>query len=79
MMLLGCTAFAYRYYGLADVSYEQGTLLGPKEKDDLPFSKCEPSAQVKHPCVVMFTKDFIAFKQDYEDVKTKLQICEKQK
>lgn len=73
----GCAAFSFRYYGLADVVYEHGTLLGPKEKDDLPFSKCSPNAESKHPCVVMFTKEFMAFKLDYEDTKQKLIDCQK--
>lgn len=77
LVLAGCAGFSYRYYGLAEVDYEHGTLLGPKEKDDLPFSKCGPNGESKHPCVVMFTKDFMSFKQDYEDTKQKLVACEK--
>lgn len=76
-LLAACAGFSYRYYGLAEVDYEHGTLLGPKEKDDLPFSKCAPNGEAKHPCVVMFTKDFMAFKQDYEDTKQKLKECQK--
>lgn len=78
LLLAGCAGFTYRYYGLAEVNYEKGVLLGPKEKDDLPFSKCAPSDQIKNPCVVMFAKEFFAFKQDYEDVKARLIACEKQ-
>lgn len=77
-ILIGCAAFSYHYYGLSEVNYEHGVLLGPKEKDDLPFSKCAPSDQIKNPCVVMFAKEFFAFKQDYEDIKIKLIACEKQ-
>jgi hypothetical protein len=79
IFFVGCAAFSYRYYGLADVVYEHGTLLGPKEKDDLPFSKCAPSGNLKHPCVVMFTKEFMAFKQDYLDTQQKLIDCQKAK
>ena len=77
VILVGCAGFSYRYYGLSEVDYEHGTLLGPKEKDDLPFSKCAPNAESKHPCVIMFTKEFFAFKQDYEDTKQKLKECQK--
>ncbi len=79
LFLVGCAGFTYRYFGLAEVDYEHGKLLGPKEKDDLPFSKCAPNAVSKHPCVIMFTTDFFAFRQDYEDVKAKLIACEKAK
>jgi hypothetical protein len=77
--VMGCAGFTYRYYGLKDVVYEHGQLLGPTEKEDMPFSKCQPNSQSKHPCVVMFTKDFYALKLDYEDTKQKLQACEKRK
>ncbi len=76
LVLVGCAGFSYHYYGMKDVVYEHGTLLGPKEKDDLPFSKCAPG-QLKHPCVVMFTTEFISFKTDYEDTKQKLIECQK--
>lgn len=76
-LFAGCAAFSYRYYGLADVIYDHGTLLGPSEKEDLPFSKCQPNTESKHPCVVMFTKDYMAFKLDYEDTQQKLKDCQK--
>lgn len=78
-VLIGCAAFNYRYYGLGQVVYEHGMLLGPKPKDDLPFSQCAPNATTQHPCVVLFTKDFFAFKQDYEDLQIRLSDCEKAK
>lgn len=77
LLLIGCAGFTYRYYGLKGVVYDHGTLLGPSDKDDLPFSKCAPNALSSFPCVVMFTKDFFAFKTDYEDSKQKLKECEK--
>lgn len=77
LILAGCAGFSYRYHGLAGVGYEHGTLLGQKESDDIPFQSCEPNGQSKHPCVVMFTKEFLAFKQDYEDTKQKLIACQK--
>jgi hypothetical protein len=79
LFLLGCAGFSYRYYGVSEVDYEHGTLLGPKPKDDLPFSKCAPSAQTQHPCVVMFTTEFYALRQDYDDLKNRLIACEKAK
>lgn len=75
-ILMGCASFAYRYYGLEGVRYEEGKLLGPSPKDDLYFSACAPSSQSKHPCVLMFSKEFYAFKQDYEDTKQQLEACQ---
>lgn len=79
LLLLGCAGlgFSYRYYGLAEVSYVEGKLLGPTEKDDLPFSKCAPSESVKNPCVVLFAKDFFALKLEYEAMQQRLVSCEK--
>jgi len=77
VLLLGCAGFTYHYYGLSGVSYENGVLLGPKESDDIPFKMCEPNNQSKSPCVVMFAKEFFAFKQDYLDLQMKLKECEK--
>lgn len=77
LLLVGCAGFSYHYYGLDGVTYEHGMLLGPKEKDDLPFSQCAPNASSKHPCVVMFASEFFKFRQDYEDVKMRLAQCEK--
>lgn len=75
-MIVGCAGFSYRYYGISEVDYDHGILLGPKPVDDLPFSKCAPNTESKNPCVVMFAKEFFAFKQDYEDVKMRLKECE---
>lgn len=77
LVLIGCAGFSYHYYGLSEVSYDRGILLGPKPKDDMPFSQCAPTDQNRHPCVVMFTKDFWAFRLDYDDVKQKLIDCQK--
>src|SRR4051812_31247831 len=49
VLIMGCAGMSYKYYGLADVVYDHGTLLGPKEKDDLPFSKCAPNGESKNP------------------------------
>jgi hypothetical protein len=77
ILIAGCAGFSYRYYGLSEVVYDHGNLLGPKPKDDLPFSKCAPNAQTKNPCVVMFTKDFYNLRLDYDDTKNRLIDCEK--
>lgn len=76
LLLLSCGGASFHYYGLRGVQYEQGTLLGPKEGDDIPFSRCQPTEQVRNPCIVMFAVDFYALKQDYQDTKSKLKACE---
>lgn len=77
ILLVACAGAGFKYYGLQDVLYDHGTLLGPTEKEDLPFYKCSPNSETKFPCVVMFSKDFFAMKQDYEDTKQKLKDCQK--
>ena len=79
LFIVGCAGFSYPFYGLDKVNYELGVLLGPEPKDDLPFAKCTPSLTTKNPCVVMFSKDFFALKQDFEDTQQKLKECEKGK
>lgn len=74
---LACSGMTFKYYGLSEVVYEHGKLLGPKESDDVPFSRCAPNAQTKNPCVVLFTNDFFSLKQDYEDTKMRLKECER--
>lgn len=78
LMVCSCAGFAYHYYGMDGVSYKDGVLLGPNPKDDIPFTRCEPSSNDKHPCVVMFAKEFFALKLDYMDTQTKLSDCQKQ-
>lgn len=75
--LSGCATFAYHYYGLEGVSYRDGKLLGTKESLDRPFADCAPTSATRHPCVVMFAKDFFALKLDYEDTKGRLEACER--
>lgn len=76
-LVASCAGLTYKYYGMKDVVYEHGMLLGPSDAEDLPFSKCAPNGQSKHPCVVMFATEFFEFKKDYEDTKQKLKECQK--
>lgn len=76
-ILAGCAGFSIHYYGLQGVNYNDGVLLGPKPKDDLPFSKCAPIGNEAQPCIVMFSQEFFALKQDYLDTKQKLKDCQK--
>lgn len=77
-LIAGCAGatFAYKYYGIDSVRYDQGKLLGPKPENDIPFNACEPSAQSKHPCVIMFASEFFKLKQDYMDTQDKLNQCQ---
>lgn len=77
-LIAGCAGatFAYKYYGIDGVRYDQGKLLGPKPENDIPFDRCQPTSQVKTPCIVMFTGEFLKLKQDYMDTQNKLQSCE---
>lgn len=78
LLLAGCAGFAYRYYGMDGVIYEQGKLLGPEPKYDRPFSDCQPDSQYKKgKCVIMLYPDFKSFKTDYEDCKMRLDSCQR--
>ena len=77
ILLCGCAGFAFKYYGMEGMRFEEGKLLGPEPKYDRPFSDCEPTDAVKHPCTVMFTSEVKAWKTDYEDCKTQLSDCQR--
>lgn len=79
VLLVGCTGFTYKYYGMRGMDYATGTLLGEKEADDLPFNKCQPTSTSSNPCVVIFAPTFFKLRQDYEDTKIKLAECERSK
>lgn len=74
--LVGCAGFSYRYYGISDVDYSRGYLLGNNSSADLPFNMCAPSEQIKHPCIVLKADEFFKMKQDLEDTKQRLKECE---
>lgn len=79
LLLVGCASFPYHHYFMEGVSFKEGKLLGPKPENDLPFDRCAPTPSDKNPCAVMLTRDFFAFKLDYEDTKEKLKTCEQQR
>jgi len=76
LILASCAGFSYRYYGMDQVIFDHGVLLGPSPNDDLPFSKCAPSGG-ENLCVVMFAEEFFAFKREYLDLRDRLEACEK--
>jgi hypothetical protein len=74
--LLGCgTTFNYRYYGLEADSYG-GKLLGPKPKDDIPFSVCAPDEHDKGKCAVILRAELEKLMRDYADMRERLKACE---
>lgn len=68
--------FTYRYYAPAPTSYE-GTLLGPKPSDDIPFQVCEPDAKEKAKCVVLKSAEFFKLKESYLNLQQQLLDCQK--
>lgn len=71
------TGFGYRYYGLEIPTY-QGMLLGPEQKDDIPFSVCQPDGVEKGKCMVMLADEFFALKRDFKETKQRLIECERE-
>jgi hypothetical protein len=76
LFITGCAGFAYRNYGMDGVDYSQGTLVGDVSSNDVPFSRCAPGPQIKHPCTVLFSPEFYAMKQELLDTRQKLKECE---
>lgn len=74
-LFMGCAGFGYHYYGLKAESYE-GTLLGPKPKNDIPFASCSPTPQKQSPCVVVLADEFFRMKQDFLETKQLLKECQ---
>jgi hypothetical protein len=72
------STFPYRWFGLDAKNYE-GTLLGPKPKDDLPFSTCEPDDVTKGNCVVMLVEEFHRMRAKYVELQQRLKSCEEQR
>lgn len=67
--------FPYHHYGLEAESYK-GKLLGPKPKDDLELSVCQPDGQNKAKCSVLLTEEFRRLKDDYLETKQLLKECQ---
>ena len=62
--------FNYKFYNLAGNSYS-GTLLGPTDKDYLPFTECKP-VNNKQKCAVVFYTELAAIISDYKQTKQEL-------
>lgn len=71
--------FPYRDYGLIP---SRDLLLGPEAEDDLSLSKeCEPDpdgpgARVKGKCHVFKSAEYLRLKQDYIELRKRLEACE---
>lgn len=76
LLPVNCAGVVYRYYGLHAESYE-GQLLGPKEKDDLPLSYCQPTEQNKSPCVVLFADEWFRAKAELLQLRSELKECQR--
>lgn len=78
--LVSCSALSYKFYGydLPVVAYEQGKLLGPEPKDDLPFKQCEKTETNQAPCVVLFQSEWRKVQRDLVELTARLKACESQ-
>lgn len=76
--LIACAAapvFPYKFFHLSGNNFA-GTLFGPKEGDDIPFTKCAP-VNGKQQCVVVFYTELNALIKDYKQTKSDLIACQK--
>lgn len=77
LMLTACAGLNYKYFGLDAASYE-GTLLGPSSAQDIPFSRCQPTASNKGPCVVMLSAEWFKAKEEILQLRQSLKDCQGQ-
>lgn len=77
-LLVACAAtpvFPYKFFHISGNTFS-GTLLGPTDKDDVPFSRCAPVNGVQQ-CVVVFYSELNALIKDYKQTKADLIACQK--
>jgi len=79
LIILGCSTPQYRWYGLDLPSYEEGKLLGPKEKHDLPISVCKPDLMTKGKCIVFKVEEFERILADLVRLQVVVDACQKKK
>lgn len=80
ILLVGCAGFTYRYYGIEMPAecFAQGKLLGPKESDDLPLSRCSPDDTQKGKCAVFLVEELERLIADHGRLKAELKDCQKE-
>ena len=76
LFLVSCASFSYRFYFLRAASYD-GKVIADKPENDIPFSRCQPSEKDQNPCVVMFREEFYRMKGDFQDMRLRLDACER--
>lgn len=78
VFLVACAAspvFPYKWFHLSGNNFA-GTLLGPTDKDDVPFERCRP-VNGKQQCVVVFYPELTSLISDYKKTKSDLIACQK--
>lgn len=82
LILYACASDSYTYYGL-NVSriekpeLEKGLLLHKDPKKDLDLTECLPTKKNVSPCIVVFSSEYFKMKRDFEEMKIRLEACEK--
>lgn len=77
LMVTACAGvvWPYKFYHLSGNNFS-GTLLGPKETDDIAFSECRP-VNGKQRCVVVFYTELQKLVTDYKQTKQALYDCQR--
>lgn len=78
ILLVSCATpqFPFKYYKPKLYSW-QGELWGPTERDDLPAVVCDETVQKRSACVIMMADEFFLLKENYLDIREKLNTCER--
>lgn len=66
--------FPFKFYNYSKTTFN-GTLLGPTQQDDVPFSRCVPVNGTQQ-CIAMFYSEFKALVIDYKNTKQQLENCQ---
>lgn len=82
LVLYACASDSYTYYGVnvSQVDREElakGKLLHKDPKKDLDMTACLPNAKNKSPCIALFSTEYFKILRDLEEMKARLQACEK--
>jgi len=78
MLSTACgTGTKYKHYVVGnDFGTYEGTLYGPEEKDDIPFSRCKPDDLNKGKCIVVELLEFERILSDVDRMEKMLRACQ---
>lgn len=78
LCLLGCSSFAYKYYGVQWAERSDDVrLLSADPKDDKPFTICKPSEDDLGKCVVVPASEWFKLQRDFQTMRARIRELER--